>query len=316
MAVKPASASFPGAPLARWWSFEDRNVALGDVQPADLNFLTILLVEFCLLSPANDWYVVPLKQRVGTIRHLDSLRVIDSFGVVSEATPVIDASSDDRGWEVFTLDGGDSGLSPDGRLFYLPNSLHQAMESKPFESVSFLRDESANLVWAIENRYRDADGKVVNRHDEEAAKAPSPPENLRYWDSESAKMVERSEVTGDGEPGFRFLGPLDLYEPKSFVPAHFVPYVPRRLNDEGAFVLRRGRTQEDVSTGPQYKGILLGESKYISEESIPRAGVKVERIHQLARDGTGRWHSWRSRKRSVDEPRGTPGIRFDALRRP
>lgn len=310
LAVRPSRATFPGAPLPRWWSFEDRQIHLGDLQKPQLNFLAMLLVEFTLLY-SNDWYVVPVSHPVGHIRSLDRLVVLDSFGVVSEARPVIDPSANQRGWEAFTLSGGAE--PTDGRLFYLPNNLYHALESEPVEAVSLLRDEGANLVWAIEHKYEAGPGDVRNRHDEGAAEAPPAARADRYWDTEEGILVHRSDIDQEGEPGSRFVGPIAIYEPMTYLPPHWIPYLPRQVNTEEEFVLRRGRTREDLSAGTQYKGVLLSESKCVYEEEVPTTGIKLSRVYQLARDIDRRRLLWRGRKKAPDEPRLSSGLRFDAL---
>jgi hypothetical protein len=86
------------------------------------------------------------------------------------------------------------------------------------------------------------------------------------------------------------------------------------VSAEGEFVLRRARTKEDLSSGPQYKGVLLAESKFIYEEEVPRTGIKLCRVYQLARDIDRRRYLWRSRKKIIDEHRKSSGLLFDSLK--
>ena len=311
IAVKPVPATFKGMPLSRWWSLEDGQVDLGQIKRPHLNFLTELLIEFAFIY-SNDWFVIPLAQKVGNIRRINKLVVIDSFGTTSEVTPVIDKTPFKQGWEVFTLTPR-SGEFSDGSLFYLPNRLYQALESEPVERVRFLRDEMANLVWAVEQLYQNADGDVVNRNDEELAQIPEQPEPSLYWDTQSRVMVELAQIKADGEPGNRYVGPVALYEPKTYIPINWIPYMPKRLDNEGNYVLRRARTMEDTSKGAQYKGIFLSESKYVFEEEVPRTGIMLTRVFQMARDSEGKRYCWRSRKKRPDVVQHSSGLRFDSL---
>lgn len=312
IALKPAPLTFPGAPLPRWWSFEDRRVDLGDIRRSDQNPVAMLLMEFVLLY-ANDWLIIPVQQQVGHLRRLDTLRIIDSFGIVTDVKPVIDPTSDQSGSEVFTLSNATGGRA-DGRLLFLPHTLHQALESEPFESVSFFRDEGANVVWATERSYRDETDTFHNRDDEESVNAPPPLERVHYWDVEATALVPSGDVAGEGEPGFRYLGAVEVYEGKSYVPAHWIPCLPRQLGVDGQIALRRGRTEEDISRLPQYKGKLLSETVWVNEEVIPRSGVLLHRMAQLARTTEGNPHLWIGRKISVDIRRKASGLRFDTLR--
>ena len=84
-----------------------------------------------------------------------------------------------------------------------------------------------------------------NRHDEdqEAERNLTPPKLSHYWDTQEQKLVERAQVTWEGEPGNRFIGPVALYQPMTYLPLHWIPYIPRQMNSEGQFILRRARTQ-------------------------------------------------------------------------
>jgi hypothetical protein len=308
-AVKPQAARFAGAPLSRWWSFEDGAVDLGGIERPQLDFLTPLLMEFALLY-GNNWLAFPVRHDVGHLRRLDRLAVFDSFGVVTEATPVVDGTPEKRGWEVFTL-ASKSGAN-DGRLFFLPNNLYDALESEPVEDVSAVRDESANLYWLIENRYESSAGVSVNRRDEEAARRPDPAVPSRYWDVDTQQLVSAAEIVGDGEPGRRFVGPVALYEPRSFIPPYRIPYRTLHRNLRGEHVLRRSRTIADAST-PQYRGRFAAESKFVYEEEIPRIGIRLTRSYQLARDAAERFYIWRSRRREADLEQPSSGLVFDRL---
>lgn len=311
IAVKPVPATFKGMPLPRWWSLEDGQVDLGQIKRPHLNFLTELLIEFAFIY-SNDWYVIPLAQKVGNIRRVDKLVIIDSFGVSSEATPVIDKTPFKQGWEVFTLTPR-SGQFADGSVFYLPNRLYQALESEPVERVRLLRDEMANLVWAVEQLYQNADGEVVNRNDEELAQIPEQPKPSLYWDTEKSVLVELAQIEDDQEPGNRYVGPVALYQTKTHIPINWIPYMPKRLDTEGNYVLRRARTIEDTSKGPQYRGVFLAESKHVFEEEVPRSGIMLTRVFQMARDSDGKRYCWRSRKKRPDVLPTSSGLQFDHL---
>jgi len=342
IAIPPKMLSYRGMPNKRWWAFEDQRIDLGDIKRPTLNYLTMILQEFGL-KYSNDWFVIPIKHDVGHIRKIKRFKVMDSFGVVSDVKPVVDPTEERKEWEVFTLSNLQDSLS-DGSLFYMPNNLYYGgLESEPFEEVSFLRDELANLVWAIEHKYQDY-GKVISRHDEEVediqakiksgeydAEEPA----LHYFDTNPSiidleeklitaeEMITKIEAPDSGlrmqdEPGNRFMGPLARYKLKSYVPPYWIPYVARKLTGsggplDGQIILRRGRTKEESPEIPQYKGVLLSESRYIYEEEVPRTGVFVKRTWQVARDINGKIYSWHGRKKSLDMRRRSSGLRFDYL---
>jgi hypothetical protein len=313
--VNLSPVRFKGMPLPRWWSIEDKRVDLGQIKRTNLNYLSMMLLEFSFIY-SNDWFVFPLQHIVGDIRDLKKLEVIDSFGITSLSDPVIDTQLHKQGWEVFTL-SAPAGEHSDGRIFYLPNTLYSALQSEAYESVSFLRDEMANLVWAIEKKYQ-KDGQVINRNDEildkgniEKSSVESSPS--LYWDSINQTMVDLSNFPEEHQLGSDFLSQISSYSPKKFQPAHWIPYKPQQINNKtGEFNLRRSRTMENTKL-PQYKGRILSESTYIREEVITRTGIEINRYYQLALDSNGAVHCWRSRDKKVDTKRASSGMRFDSI---
>jgi len=326
-ALKPNPVSFSGMPNPRFWSFEDKKMDIGKVKRTKINYLQAMMMEFAFIY-SNDWFIIPLQQKIGTLRKINQIKTIDSFGIINFAKPAIDYSQRNIGWEVFTLSKTDDENS-DGTLFYMPNTVYKGLESDPLEKISFIRDELANLVWGVEHVYEDGSGKVINRNDEATVftckicnfEAISEMELIshiednhpHFWDVENKKVVTKDEIVGEGEPGYNFIGPLSLYQLMSYVPINWIPYLPKQKNSSGQFNLRRGRTIIDSTQGPQYKGQILKESKYLFEEEVPRAGVFVERVNQLVRDTDGEIHLWRSRKKNPDERRKTSGLLFDRL---
>lgn len=122
----------------------------------------------------------------------------------------------------------------------------------------------------------------------------------------------KENYIGDNEPGNRYTGPVAYYIPKSYMPPHWIPYVPRQLADNQEMVLRRGSTRSN-HTLKQYKGIFLSESKYIHEEEIPRTGIVLTRSIQLARDNEGNRLIWWGRKKKPSEYIKSSGLKFDYL---
>ena len=95
-------------PNARWWEFENGKVDLGKIQRPNLNFLSMLLIETAL-TYSNDWFVVPVKQKAGSLSVIRSLDVIDTFGICNQITPVVDTHQDESVWSIFTLSGSIKG---------------------------------------------------------------------------------------------------------------------------------------------------------------------------------------------------------------
>ena len=58
---------------------------------------------------------------------------------------------------------GSGFTEPASNLFFLPPSLLKSMESRPIEEVLFLRDEMANLAWAVERLVESPAERPLNR---------------------------------------------------------------------------------------------------------------------------------------------------------
>ncbi len=330
ISIFPKNLRYKGMPNSRWWTFEDHLIDVGNIKRPYLNYLTMILMEFALLY-SNDWFYIPINYDIGNLRKITRFNVMDSFGIVTDVKPVVDATKERKGWEIFTLskvqDGSSNDHISDGSLFYIPNNLDDGgLESTPIEEVSLLRDELANLVWGVEHKYENAEGDIIDRHDEELEKKQKMLEEgeekeilVYYWDKKNEKLVKEDEITEEDKFGLDFVGPLAKYELMSYVPPYWIPYVPRQIvkSDilkKGQIILRRGRTKVDSPDITQYKGVFLGESKYIFEEEVPRTGIFLKRVWQLARDTNGDFYLWCGRKKSQDMKRKSSGLRFDYLK--
>ena len=317
-ALTPDSLSFRGMPNARWWEFEDGSVDLGDIHRPNLNFLSMLLTEFALIY-SDDWFIIPLEQNVGSLRTVDKLVVIDTFGICSEIKPVVDTSRDEHFWSMYTLSGNKESPAAGSQLLFLPNTIAHSLKGEPIEHISISRDELANIAWAVEHKYwkkknDGEDGEVVNRNDEEAGDIPVPPE----------------------------IGEHPLYRLKSHMPRNWIPYIPVQKSKKGDIILRRGRTDEksnsiDTQLDTQYKGQILGESKRINEEEVPAITIDLIRRFKLIAYGPEQWklikiqgdndqdkwellkkpskrvHVWIGRNKKPGNKSASSNLRFDYL---
>ncbi|MGE0354684.1 MAG: hypothetical protein AB7I33_10295 [Gemmatimonadales bacterium] len=142
--------------------------------------------------------------------------------------------------------------------FYLASSLTHFLEGEPVEKVDFLRDETANMVWAVENIVPSLAGPGI-RGDEmdigEAAAAPFMP---------AGQAVIRN-VAG------------------TTVPSNWIPFLAVRLPGSTSEIrLQRGR----MAGAAGARGRVLTEVPppyLVNEEEVPRAGVIVQRTWQRAR---------------------------------
>jgi hypothetical protein len=296
--VVPAALQFAGMPHPKWWRFEDGDADFERPDDPEPNILATLLPEFVVID-SNNWYLVPLKQTAGTVREIVSLSVVDGFGVVTEIGP-----SDREDWQMFSLspaandassDGGATSSVPStGVLLFVPNIALDVLDNDELEEIRFLRDEDANLVWAVERRYLGTDGEPVLNGD---------PTN--------AQPTNHTPPPDDGRPRYRF---------RADVPRHWIPYVPRKINGtgdnaiSGDTYLRRGRTDETATLqAPQHHTRVVAESWRLREEEIPRSGLRVRRLKRFARGSDGSGFPWIARSRESTTRLPTPGLSFDFL---
>ena len=152
-ATIPAPVTFPGAPAVRFWEMEDAHVAYGLVPVGPTDLAHLMLIEYAS-SYGNDWFVVPLTLPVGSVTRINSLIVTDTFGVRSLVRPIGDPALPPAYFSLWQS-GQNPPLSSAApkvvtNRFFLPPTLSRTIDSAPLEDVLFMRDEMANLAWAIE----------------------------------------------------------------------------------------------------------------------------------------------------------------------
>jgi len=287
----PGRLASRGMPHPSWWRFEEGGIFFVPESDPLPNALSVLLPEFAFLD-SIDWYVVPLEGVAGTLQRIESVRVVDSFGIVTQLRPAI-GRRDGETWRVFTLSGDDP-AGEGGALLFCPDIAANPQQGQVLEEVLFVRDEAANLAWAVELAYQDpATGARVDRRDEEAARLPPP-----------APPVPGAQPA---RPSYRL---------RSELSAHWIPYVPRRLvpadPDHAQIYFRRGRTAADASRAhPQHRTRLVAESWRLQEEALPRTGLRLQRLWRFARKSDGTPLFWVARRKDPHPQEHSAGIEFD-----
>jgi len=291
----PAPATFRGMPAARFWEFEDAQVNFGAVDAGPTDMLRLLLVEFAL-SYGNDWFVIPIELEVGSLYRTNSLVVTDSFGVRTALKPAGELPEPFSTWHMFEHSPlrGSSNTKPAANLFFLPPALVKSLEGRPIEEVLFLRDEMANMSWAVERVIESASERQLNRFEQQRNGASQLPA------AQSAPVKS-------------------IYKLATETPDYWVPLVPVKRNSglrlERARLLKLDGKEEFVEA----HGSILnsGDTRRLDifEEEIPREGIRVTRNYQLARWHDGSTHLWIGRRKRVGSGEGSSGLRFDSLSR-
>ena len=185
----------------------------------------------------------------------------------------------------------DGSPSPAGSdVFLLPHVLGNTLEGRAVEDVLFLRDEMANMAWAIERIVESPIERPRNRFDEEPE--PAPP--------------EASPLPG-----------IAAYRLGTTPPGNWVPLLPVQTADglrlQRGKVLQPDGSQELVAALGRVLNPTGVDGLAIHEEEVPREGVRVTRSYQLARWQDGSTHLWIGRRKRVGRGEGSSGLRFDRV---
>jgi hypothetical protein len=297
--VLPTPVGYPGMPSTRFWELEDGDVNLGAVGARTADLARMVLLEYGTVY-ANDHFLVPLDLPLGSVTRIRSLVVTDTFGVQT----LVPAAPGGRGWSLFRPTAR-TGTQAATDLLVLPPTNGNTFHSDPVEEVRLLRDELANLGWAVERTVASATGRPVSR-ERSATVAPA----------------SAPRATGPGVPA-------DRYTLASPVPEHWVPLVPRPTDGRPDQVrLHRTPLQRTGADGtpssvtghsrvlewrpdPEHPGRLVELA--IPEEEVGRSGVRVVRQWQLARWHDGSVHLWLGRSKHLGGGTAASGLRFDTV---
>jgi len=134
----------------------------------------MLLIEFAL-GGADDWHVIPLPIAVGAVATVAQLRVLDTFGRVTEIEPVDDGPATGPHWRMFRFTSIDDDTEALPLVLVVPSAGAELL-GDPVEDLRLARDEQANLAWAIERVVPDArgDATTVDGGRSRPTRVPSP----------------------------------------------------------------------------------------------------------------------------------------------
>ncbi|ODT46174.1 MAG: hypothetical protein ABS70_01390 [Nitrospira sp. SCN 59-13] len=287
-AFLPAPVAFRGMPSTRLWEFEDGTVNFASVQAAPQDLARLLLVKFAL-EYSNDWFLLPFELAVGTLSQIRALVVTNTFGERFLIPHTSEVDGPTSPWRMFSL------TNDAQKLFFLPPVLGPLLESQPIEDLSLLRDEMANVAWAVERVVESATGRPLDRHEayhETLAEQPTSP-----------------DAAADGAPLVYRLG--------TTVPDYWIPLLP--VKDGSTLRLKRGVLPAFGEGGIQGlqlpKGRLLEPNRelLLYEEEVPREGARVTRSYQYARWIDGTTHLWIGRRKEPGRGEGSSGLEFDVV---
>jgi hypothetical protein len=188
------------------------------------------------------------------------------------------------------VEPGEVGIAA-SNLFFLADPI-VPLEGPVLEEVMLVRDEMANIAWAVERRLESPleVGLETARDTLDVSEPPTPHDT-------------------------------PLYRLASPVPDHWIPLLPMRPSESSAEVrLARGAVLH-VDGQPRVVGAQAqvlqpadpSARLLIREEEVPREGVVVRRMYQAARWHDGRLFVWATNRASVGRGEASSGLTFDGL---
>ena len=271
----PAPLDFSGMPNPRFWTFEDPGVRFDTLEmlsnaEAPPSPATLMVLDFAL-SYSDDWFLVPVALDAWTIFDPVTVAITDVFGDTTLAQPP------DGRWNMFRLDA--DGSSPGLSRLFLASAPIDANDGPALEEVHLLRDEVANVAWAVER---------VTPHPIGHGLEPPP------------QPVQANIAT---PPGLTWT----LTPPPP--PGNWFPLLPVTIGRLALGALWNARDQKPT-------GRVLADlraPRRLHQEEVPPEGAQVVRRWQSARGIDGSLHFWIGRSKTPRLAEIAPAIRFDVV---
>lgn len=298
--VFPAPVRFSGMPLPRWWAVEDGRTNFAAITPDSTDLARLIFLEFALVY-SNDWYQLPCDLPAGALASIQGLAVTDVFGQRRWILPAGSGTQHWQHWSMFDLGTVANGPAVDAGLL-LPPGTPKVATGPALEDVALVRDESANLVWGVEQTVRQATGEG-RAGDEVAAETLA----FRRRLSPPATQDNQSAATA--------------YQVMSSVPENWIPFIPVHVpGDNREIQLQRAAMPSEVDASPVRprtallrEGFDAGQPYFINEEEVPRSGTRLTVAYNRTRTRTGRVAVWLSVQRDVGRGERSSGLGFDLL---
>ena len=286
----PSNVRFKGQPMPRYWEMEESQTDFGKISTSATGILHLLLAEFGLIF-SNDWFMLPHPMDINTVSDVHGIVVDDTFGRHTFIRPAARTKETSwQEWAQFDL-SDDRGLFPSASRFYLVPSVGKVLESDPLEKVNFLRDEMANMVWAVEAIVPSQTGRGISGY-------------------EVTRGIEEETDTTPAPAGS---DAKIRYRLGTIVPGNWVPFIPvHEENGQTEIRLQRAR----MAGGKPPRGQLLrepGSPYFVEEEEVPRSGIYVERSWRRARWIGGKTFTWVGRRKTAGSGEGYAELIWDQI---
>ncbi len=311
----PTPIQFSGMPDTRWWKFENGLTNFGNINPGTTDIGKLLFIDFALVF-ANDWFVLPLTLPAKTIAKVKGLTVTNVFGETIWVEAAGKGLDDNwKKWSMYSTSvKGNAPQAADNSIILLP-TVYKILEGKAIEAIHFLRDEVANMVWAIEKEIPLATG--FSLHGKNAA---------IELKARLQKIID-NKVKDGLIPAKTETYKADIfYRLMNEVPEYWIPFIAaREENSKRKIKLQRAAmprilvndNEKAKKTEPRTsllrEGIdqLVADPYFIEEHEITRAGTQVYQSYQRARWYGGKVITWLGNRKQTGRGQGSSGLSFD-----
>lgn len=283
----PSPISFKGMPHPRFWQMEENQTDFGKIDTSATGLLHLAFAEFGLIY-ANDWFMLPFPMPFNSLCETKGIVITDVFGQETLIRPAgRGAETDWHRWVMFHNTDRTTGTSSTNR-FYLPSSISHYLESEPVEKINLLRDEMANMVWAVEHTVPSQAGTGISGDEMDIGESAG------------------STFTPAGDAAIRYVA-------GTTVPSNWIPFTPVHMPGSDTEIYLQ-RSKMPGSRGA--RGQLLTEVPapyFINEEEVPRAGIMVQRNWQRTRWVNGKTYLWMARYKEAGKGEGASDLKFDQV---
>jgi hypothetical protein len=178
------------------------------------------------------------------------------------------------------------------------------------EEVFLVRDEVANMAWAVEKTVPLASG--ISRPGSEVAK-----QTFNYL---------QSLISGSGAPPE--LAAAVRYQAMNSVPENWIPFIPVHVpNNNRQIQLQRAamprilvgdsspaqKVQPQTSLMRHGLDVTPGRTYFLHEEEVPRAGARVTQYYARSRWTQGQVYTWLRAQKQTGRGEASSGLAFDRL---
>ncbi|WP_297335951.1 hypothetical protein [Algoriphagus sp.] len=324
----PTEAAFAGMPNSRWWEMEDGAIDLGNLKASDTDIAKILVTQYAM-QYSNDWLSIPYDIPSGSLAEVEGIVVRDTFGQNYFIAPAHQAGNDWNDWNMYSLsvEKGEFEKPDFDKRILLPPVVARTMESEPIEEIKLIRDEMANLVWAIESQIPDGLGGSIDGY-ETARNLQELLEKLQKEPS-ALSMLALPELNLNSPEGKASTYKAMLkYQLGNTISENWIPFIPvhqkgsnREIHFQRASMPRITEFMPTHAVRPRTQllreGINPNDEQlhplFIDEEEVPRSGVKLTGTYQRTRWYHGKIVTWYGRRKRTGRGEGSSGLNFDQV---